>query len=231
MRFVHNLQSSEKRNGPLSTDEIEAAEAYWVKRIQHMTFHRELSNINTNVKLPNESPLRDLAPFLDSDGLLRIGGRLHFSDGTYDERHPLILPGSHHYTKLLVMQAHHRLLHAGVRDTLVHICENFWIIRAHQLVKGVIYQCIICKRLQAKAADQTTAPLPAVRITKSQPFEVVGIDFAGPLIVKVDEDVGKCYIVLFVCAVVRALHLELTSDMSTRAFLQALRRFVSRRGL
>ncbi|XP_064470242.1 uncharacterized protein LOC135384995 [Ornithodoros turicata] len=129
------------------------------------------------------------------------------------------------------MQAHNRLLHAGVRDTLVHIREKFWIIRARQLVKGEIHQCITCKRLQAKAADQTTSPLPADRITKSQPFEVVGIDFAGPLIVKVDEDVGKCYIVLFVCAVTRALHLELTSDMSTRAFLQALRRFVSRRGL
>ncbi|GBM38558.1 hypothetical protein AVEN_110219-1 [Araneus ventricosus] len=41
---------------------------------------------------------------------------------------------------------------------------------------------------------------------KSQPFEVSGIDFAGPLILR---DGSKVYIALFTCAVTRGIHLEL----------------------
>lgn len=41
----------------------------------------------------------------------------------------------------------------------------------------------------------------------------------------------KVYIVPFVCFINRTLHLELASDLTSKAFIAALRRFVSRRGL
>ncbi len=40
----------------------------------------------------------------------------------------------------------------------------------------------------------------------------------------------KTYICLFVCLAVKAVHLELVSDLTTDAFVAALRRFVARRG-
>ncbi|GFW07910.1 integrase catalytic domain-containing protein [Trichonephila clavipes] len=58
-------------------------------------------------------------------------------------------------------------------------------------------------------------------------FEVVGVDLAGPLYVKGGQ---KSWIVLFTCATYRAVHLELTSSLSTDAFLLSLRRFIARRG-
>ncbi|GFW96966.1 integrase catalytic domain-containing protein [Trichonephila clavipes] len=75
---------------------------------------------------------------------------------------------------------------------------------------------------------QVTAPLPALRVEQSAPFSVVGIDFGGPLYTK---DENKHYIVLFTCAVTRALHLELVNNLTTETFLLALRRFISHRGL
>ncbi|GFY25395.1 integrase catalytic domain-containing protein [Trichonephila clavipes] len=75
---------------------------------------------------------------------------------------------------------------------------------------------------------QVTAPLPALRVEQSAPFSVVGIDFGGPLYTK---DENKHYIVLFTCAVTRALPLELVNNLTTETFLIALRRFISRRGL
>ncbi|XP_064479062.1 uncharacterized protein LOC135392275 [Ornithodoros turicata] len=231
LRYIHNLKSHVRRSGVLSTEEIEKAEVHWITTVQRMTFQHELSCIEKGSKLPSNSPLRDLTPFIDNDGIIRAGGRLQFSRGTYDERHPRILPGDHHYTKLLVRQTHHQLLHAGIRDTLVQLRENFWVTRARRLVKRVIHDCVTCKRLNAKAASETVAPLPADRVTECLPFEVVGIDFAGPLMVKEASSTKKRYIVLFVCAVTRAIHLELSKDMSSKSFLQALRRFVSRRGL
>ena len=41
----------------------------------------------------------------------------------------------------------------------------------------------------------------------------------------------KAYIVLFVCFATKAVHLEIVSDLTTEAFLAALRRFVYQRGL
>ncbi|GBL62038.1 hypothetical protein AVEN_34308-1 [Araneus ventricosus] len=70
-------------------------------------------------------------------------------------------------------------------------------------------------------------PLPPDRVTDYAPFEIVGIDFAGPLFLKNE---GKVWIVLFTCAVYRTIHLELVNSLSSVAFLLALRRFIARRG-
>lgn len=100
------------------------------------------------------------------------------------------------------------------------------------MTKTIIANCTTCKRHKVKAMQQTTAPLPRDWVTESPPFETVGVDFAGPLYVKTKKDkVEKTYIALFTCAVTRAVHLELVSDMSTGTFLLAFKRFISRRGL
>ncbi|XP_064470268.1 uncharacterized protein LOC135385022 [Ornithodoros turicata] len=65
----------------------------------------------------------------------------------------------------------------------------------------------------------------------SHPFEVTGIDFAGPVMLKRRRNYHKSYFVLFTCAVTRAVHLELCEDMSAIKFLQAFRRFTARRGI
>ncbi|GFX32487.1 integrase catalytic domain-containing protein [Trichonephila clavipes] len=54
-----------------------------------------------------------------------------------------------------------------------------------------------------------------------------GVDLGGPLHLK---DKRKGWVVLFTCAVFRAAHFELITSLSTAAFLQSLRRFISRRG-
>jgi hypothetical protein len=79
--------------------------------------------------------------------------------------------------------------------------------------------------------QQIEAPLRADRVKPSGPFAVTGIDFAGPLCIKVGREMCKTYISLFTCATTRAVHLELCTDMSTDKFLMALQRFAGRRGL
>ncbi|GFT26891.1 integrase catalytic domain-containing protein [Trichonephila clavipes] len=82
----------------------------------------------------------------------------------------------------------------------------------------------------AKPADQLSGQLPRDRITQSPPFQIVGIDFTGAILVKDNQGTRNSYVSLFTCAVTRAVHLELVSDMSTKCFLLALRRFLARRG-
>ena len=65
-------------------------------------------------------------------------------------------------------------------------------------------------------------------------FTKVGVDFDGPLYVKNIYQAGgemyKCYIALFTCASTKAIHLELTPDLSANSFIRVLKRFIGRRG-
>jgi hypothetical protein len=76
--------------------------------------------------------------------------------------------------------------------------------------------------------------LPVERITPTYPFMQCGVDFAGPVLVLNRRGRGaktvKAYICLFICFITRAIHLELVSNLSSDAYLLALKRFVSRRG-
>ena len=75
--------------------------------------------------------------------------------------------------------------------------------------------------------------LPSARVTPNRPFFVCGVAYAGPynLCERVRSRVTyKAYICIFVCFVTKAVHIELAHDLSTDAFLNCLRRFVSRRG-
>ena len=66
------------------------------------------------------------------------------------------------------------------------------------------------------------------RVGPTDPFAVTGVDFTGALYVRTSAGEGKVYLCLFTCAVSRAIHLEIVSDLSVESFLLAFRRFVGR---
>ena len=94
---------------------------------------------------------------------------------------------------------------------------------------------MICKKMLEKAfSTPPTPPLPTSRVSDDLAFTKVGVDFAGPLYVKniyqSGGEMSKCYIALFTCASTRAIHLELTPDLSANSFIRVLKRFIGRRG-
>ena len=59
------------------------------------------------------------------------------------------------------------------------------------------------------------------------------MDYCGPFMVSYTnrpQRPVKCFVSIFVCLVTKATHLELVADLTTEAFLAALKRFVARRG-
>ncbi|XP_064463439.1 uncharacterized protein LOC135374405 [Ornithodoros turicata] len=230
-RFKNNAKrASQSQTGPLTAKEIDDAEKHWIKAVQREVFGEEINKLRASQPLDGKSAIRDFSPYLDDYNVLRVGGRLQFSESRESTKHPLFLPADHHFTSLLIEKEHLRLLHGGICDTLGQLRERFWIIRGRQAVKKIIKRCLACRKQACKPASAPVAPLPADRVTKCKPFDVTGVDFAGPLLYRERRRDQKCYIALFTCAVTRAVHLELVTSMSTDAFLWALRRFVSRRG-
>jgi len=109
----------------------------------------------------------------------------------------------------------------------------YWIPAIRQCVRSVLRNCVIYKRVQGKSYKPVESPpLPKYRIEESPPFSVTGVDLTGALNVR--DRTGcqtKVYICLFTCASTRAVHLEIVQDLSQDSFMQAFRRFASRRSL
>ena len=133
-----------------------------------------------------------------------------------------------HLVRLIVREAHVKLGHTGVSTTLSEIRRTVWILRGRQVVKKVLGACVVCNRVQRQPYNQPTAPLPRDRCTATRPFEVTGVDFAGPLYLRKPEN--KAWFVMFTCASTRAVHTELVSSLSTPVFIMAFERFIGRWG-
>ncbi|RLU25414.1 hypothetical protein DMN91_001570 [Ooceraea biroi] len=77
--------------------------------------------------------------------------------------------------------------------------------------------------------------LPQARVCEAAPFTNTGVDFCGPFYIKEKKYRNrariKVYVCVFVCMAIKAVHLEIVSDMTTEGFLAALQRFVARRGV
>ncbi|XP_064475828.1 uncharacterized protein LOC135389726 [Ornithodoros turicata] len=230
-RFAENCRRRNRKNGPLTAEEMDRAEIFCIKQVQSDAYADEVLALSHGLALQKSSRIAELQPYLDGNGLLRLTGRLQCAEESEEIKHPILLPKEHELTRHIVEAAHRRTLHGGLQATLSEIREKWWIIRARQLVKTVINQCRVCARFRACHATAPTAPLPADRLERTHPFDTTGIDFAGPLYVKVSDTQVKSYIALFTCATSRAVHLELVSDLTTKAFVMAFRRFISRRGV
>jgi len=67
------------------------------------------------------------------------------------------------------------------------------------------------------------------RVSQSTVFQYIGLNYLGPMCVKVGETVEKMWICLFTCLSVRAVQLELVRELSAQQFLDCLRRYIARR--
>jgi len=78
--------------------------------------------------------------------------------------------------------------------------------------------------------EQKMADLPEDRLDPAPPFMFCAVDYFGPFSIKEDRKEMKRYGVLFTCLASRAIHLETSTSLETDAFINALRRFICRRG-
>ena len=240
-----NPDSSLSEDTPLEVKEIEDAEAAILRFIQNQKFSDEIqvllqdrkasegldqdSAVRKKTKMRRTSHIYRLDPFI-ADGILRVGGRLSNADISEDSKHPVILPRKSHVTTLIIRHAHEQLGHVGRGHVLSRLREKYWIVGATSAVRQVISACVTCRRSKASTLEQKMADLPQDRLTPAPPFTYVGVDYFGPYFVKEGRKEYKRYGALFTCLVSRAVHIEIAHSLETDSFLNALRRFIARRG-
>ena len=233
-RFVHNCRSGDRVTGPLMVKEIKLSETHFVLAAQEACFTAELSALKSGHDLPTSSCLLPLRPFLDSYGILRVGGRGQNSKQPYHTQHPIILQGKHLLTRLIIRSEHLRLLHAGPLLLTSSLSRWYHIIGCRRIVRSITRGCITCRRISVRPQPPIMGQLPKERVTPDSIFDRVGIDYAGPVLIKHAHvrkpTIVKAYVCVFVALSVKAVHLELVSDLTSEAFLACLRRFIARRG-
>ena len=232
LRFANNARRSRTNRvaGELTASELRDAECCLLQHAQAVAFPEEMTKLTSNQKVNRSSRIWNLSPYIADDGFMRISGRLEHSKSlAFEGKHPVIVPRGH-LARLLVNFIHITNKHAGVPALMAIVRASYWVIGLRSLAKSVKRDCIRCQRFDNHACDCPSAPLPAVRVSEAPPFTTVGIDFAGPLFCA-DLPRTKLYVLLFTCAVVRAIHLELTDSLSLEDFLLAFRRFSARRGM
>ncbi|XP_058840343.1 uncharacterized protein LOC131695821 [Topomyia yanbarensis] len=241
IRFIVNTRTRTRTQPPhtsnpartLSVEELSKAKTLIVRLAQQEAFAPEIRELEKGNSVPKRSHVRQMSPFLDQEKVLRVGGRLKLSQLPYQSKHPALLPSFHPLSCLLMEYYHRRMLHAGGRLLLSTVREEFWPLHGRRLAHSTVRNCFRCTRLNPVPAQQQIGQLPVHRIIPSRPFSITGVDYAGPLYLKPIHKRAsptKAYISVFVCFATKAVHLELVSDLTTQAFLCALRRFIARRG-
>lgn len=223
---------------PSPEEESEALKIF-IRREQQLRYPNECAHFqkygNSNPKMfPEKSKLVNTTPFIDGDGLIRVGGRIDRAELPYDMRHPVIIPSYSRLSKAFILDAHRKTHHGGNQAMLQHLRANYWIPRIRVELQNFTLRCAECARHRKKPVIQQMAELPKDRVTPYLPFEVSGVDYAGPFLLKDTYKRGaptrKCWIAIFVCMCTRAIHIDVVTDLTSAAFIACFERFVSSRG-
>ena len=181
--------------------------------------------------LLNTSHLLQFSPYIDDNGVIRVGGRLKNMEAAYRYKHPILLPKDHLYTQIVVNHCYIDIGHGGRGSILNHVrLHGYFFLNGLSIVKPLIYKCVVCRRLRAKPSVQQMSDLPEDCVSQSAPFTSVGFDFFGPFMIKCRRSQLKRYGCVFTCVYSRAIHIEVCTDLTSDAFIMALRRFIAIRG-
>ncbi|XP_070140474.1 uncharacterized protein [Drosophila kikkawai] len=183
--------------------------------------------------MDKKSSIVSLCPIIGNDGLIRVGGRLEESSLPYNAKHQILLPYNDPLVKMLLREMHEENMHCGAQALRAIARQQYWILNDKTMARSIIHSCVRCTKARPKLMQQIMGNLPADRVTQARPFFNSGVDYCGPIWIHHKlrgKRPDKAYIAVFCGFATKAVHLELVSDLTTDAFLAALRRFLGRRG-
>lgn len=240
-RFVANSRcrkyGKKRESGCLKQEELQEAENRIWRFVQEEVYPDEVAVLrykpaDSSKYIDNYSRLYKLSPYMDEHDVMRVDSRIGAAlYVTQDFKYPIILPREHYVTVLVVDWYHRQHNHANHETVCNEIRQRFHISKLRAMIRVVAKRCQTCKINKAMPQIPRQAPLPEARLAAMvRPFSYVGLDYFGPIQVKVGRSSAKRWVALFTCLTVRAIHLEVVHTLSTQSCKMAIRRFLGRRG-
>ena len=212
------------------------ATVFLIKCAQSEEYSSSLVLLRAGKQLPDTSQISELSPYLHND-LIVVGGRLKNANIAFHIKHPLLVPKSHPISSVLSRYLHEQAKHQGGHISHAYAIQaGFHFEGGRQIMRKIVKECLVCRKLRQNFSEQVMADLPIDRVAASNPFENVGIDVFGPFFVhdgnntRRTKATKKIWAVIYVCLPSRAIHLEPLQGLDTASFRNALSRFVAVRG-
>lgn len=117
-RFTFKARGQPLEKGPLRRDELENILMRAVRMTQDTylsDLRKQLTNQSDHMK---RTSIAQLAPFIDANGLIRVGRRLRYASLDPDAKQPMLLPKVSHLTSLIIEYYHQGIMHAGPKLVL-----------------------------------------------------------------------------------------------------------------
>lgn len=181
-KLLDALESSDvnQKFRSVTVEEMRMAEQEIIKMAQNAAFSKELEILKglksdkevqdrkeirrRNQTMRKTSTLLRLDPFLDENGIMRVGRRIRRASISEEVKHPVVLPRKGHTSELVIRYFHERIEHQGRRFTLNEIrSSGYWIIGCSSAVASLIKKCVKCQRLRASVQTQKMADFPKER--------------------------------------------------------------------
>ncbi|XP_062557996.1 uncharacterized protein LOC134222870 [Armigeres subalbatus] len=175
---------------PLQQNELHAAELILWKQVQRDGFTEEIRTLQRNQicegspgRITKSSLIYKMNPVLDTEGILRVGGRLQQAEFvSFDMKHPVILPKDRAITNMLILQYHEKFGHANRETVCNELRQRFYIPKVRQAIRQAVNKCMWCRVNRCKPLTPMMAPLPVQRVSPQlRPFSSVGVDYLGPI--------------------------------------------------
>jgi len=105
----------------LTVQDMDKALIVAIKICQANEFHQELHSLRTQKLLNSKSKILNLHPFIDSNGIIRVRGRLRHAPIEYSKKHPILLLSKHHITELIIRDAYYLYASSGTSSGITII--------------------------------------------------------------------------------------------------------------
>ncbi|XP_035205738.1 uncharacterized protein LOC118180776 [Stegodyphus dumicola] len=179
LRFIANVKRSSitrTKSNFLPSGELAVAYSWVIKSVQMQEFSEEIDHLKKRKLVSPRSKLNMLNPFLDDEGILRVGGRLRNASIAQNVKYPVILPKSHYITELIIRYYHYKYLHGVAQMLHSEIKQRYWIINAQAVIRKIIRKCVTCCRHRSELSYQAMGDLPASRVNPARAFSKCGVD-------------------------------------------------------
>ena len=160
---------------------------YWTRLVQSHAYHEEITNLRNGAPISLKSKVLQPDPFLDEEGIMRVRGRLGFSNLTFGQKHPIIPPKNHPFVRMLILHFHKENHHIGVDQLHFFLREKYWILKSRQLIRRILHTCVKCRRVTSRPMEPIMGNMPESHLRLSHeepPWAHVGVDLTGAIQLK-----------------------------------------------
>ena len=207
----------------LNTVDLERAELFIIRRMQREAYSVDYDRLSKGLR-PKSLELLQLNVFMDNNGVIRISSRVNEPIYNYAQKFAPLAPRESVLTTLLLFDYHYSHNHYGLEAQVADLRSRFWMPQARAALKKVASLCNHCAYRKANPTMYKMSALPSVRTNANlKPFEVTGLDCAGPFTVYAKNGhAKKVWMLIFTCTMSRFVHLHVLDNLTSLAVFEAI---------